>query len=80
VKGEAVGRKGNRALCTFYLSKDPGYMETSKMLVEAGLCLVDNTNIPVGFIPPGGGLGDKLLDRLRKAGMQLETKGIPAGK
>lgn len=54
-------------------------METGKMLIEAGLCLRDNNNqLTGGFWPPGGGLGEDLMNRLMKVGIHFETKGIPA--
>jgi hypothetical protein len=36
VRGEGIGVKGNRVESIFYLPKDPGYLETSRMLVESG--------------------------------------------
>lgn len=48
-------------------------METAKMLVEAGLCIGEQSkNLKGGFVPPGAGLGRALLKRLLKVGVQFE--------
>jgi short subunit dehydrogenase-like uncharacterized protein len=84
VKGEGIGEKGSRAESIFYLDKDAGCLETSRMLVESGLCLaLQEDALPCketggGFMSPGAGLGTVLIDRLVKTGTFLESKGYPA--
>jgi short subunit dehydrogenase-like uncharacterized protein len=54
---------------------DPGYTETVKMLGEAALCLVeDRAALPFagGVLTPAAAMGDRLVERLRAQGMQLE--------
>jgi len=52
---------------------DPGYMETSKMLVESALCLVlDMDKLPQpqhrgGVLTPAAAFGQVLMDRLHRA-------------
>ncbi len=56
--------------------KDPGYGETAKMLSESALCLVlDGAALeaPGGVGTPASILGDRLLERLRAAGMIFEV-------
>lgn len=36
----ATGEKNSKVAGSFYLPKEPGYVETAKMLMEAGLTLV----------------------------------------
>ncbi|NUP10168.1 MAG: saccharopine dehydrogenase [Polyangiaceae bacterium] len=67
VVGEVVGRS------------DPGYGETSKMLGEAALCLAqDERRLPerFGLLTPASAMGDRLLERLRTAGMTFETRDV----
>ncbi|KEP65860.1 UNVERIFIED_CONTAM: hypothetical protein HHA_315450 [Hammondia hammondi] len=56
---------------------DPGYKQTGKMLVEAGLALALQlhacTNL-CGVCTPASGVGVILRDRLTKAGMTIEMK------
>ena len=58
---------------------DPGNRATVKFLCESALCLALNAGqLPGepqrgGVLTPATGLGDVLVDRLRKAGMRLET-------
>ena len=52
--------------------QDPGYGETSKMLGESAMCLVqDGSELPESFgvLTPASAMGDLLLERLRQAGM-----------
>ena len=55
---------------------DPGYCSTSKMFVEAGVCLSRNPDIADGGIwTPAPVFGSKLLRRLRKnAGLTFEDE------
>ena len=58
---------------------DPGNRATVKFLCEAALSLALNADqLPGGpqrggVLTPATGLGDVLVERLRKAGMRLET-------
>jgi short subunit dehydrogenase-like uncharacterized protein len=58
---------------------DPGNRATMKFLCESALGLALNADqLPGapqrgGVLTPATGLGDILVDRLRKAGMRLET-------
>lgn len=76
VTAEGIGVKGNRAESTFYVKHDPGYLETSRMLVESGLCLAleDESKLishdKGGFYSPAAALGDSLLDRLISQGFE----------
>ncbi len=51
---------------------DPGYGETSKMLAEAALCLAhDDLPERAGQLTPAVAMGEKLIDRLQRAGMEF---------
>jgi short subunit dehydrogenase-like uncharacterized protein len=52
---------------------DPGYGDTSKMLAEAGLCLALDKNLPAatGVITPASAMGEALLPRLARAGLEF---------
>ena len=69
-----VGQGGGQRVVTEVAGGDPGYGETSKMLAESALCLAFDT------LPSGGGvltpvavMGDALLARLQKAGIQFRV-------
>jgi short subunit dehydrogenase-like uncharacterized protein len=53
---------------------DPGYGETSKMLGESALCLVQDT-LPetAGQVTPAVAMGDALIRRLQAAGISFEV-------
>jgi short subunit dehydrogenase-like uncharacterized protein len=78
VKGEAIGRNGCRAESIFYLDKDPGCLETSRMLIESGLCLALHEDKLLikggGFMSPAAGLGKVLLERLIQTGTYFQSK------
>ncbi|CAB9497170.1 Trans-acting enoyl reductase [Seminavis robusta] len=90
VTAEGVGTNGNRVESTFYLPKDPGCLETAKMMVEAGLAMaLHETNngegkgkkeLPSGndggFFPPAACLGDVLLDRLIDVGIEYKVRTV----
>lgn len=50
---------------------DPGYQETSKMLIESALCIVlEEDKLPKvggGILTPAAAFGDVLMTRLYKA-------------
>jgi short subunit dehydrogenase-like uncharacterized protein len=58
---------------------DPGNRATTKFVCEAALCLaLEWDKLPGdkhhgGVLTPASGLGDVLVNRLRNAGMTLET-------
>ncbi len=55
---------------------DPGYVETSKMLAESGMCLAqDRGRLPArsGVLTPAAAMGDVLLARLQAAGLQFRV-------
>jgi short subunit dehydrogenase-like uncharacterized protein len=82
VYGEGVGEKGNRVESTFYLPQDPGCLETSRMLIESGLCLaLQEKELPAravegGFWTPSTALGDVLEKRLLEVGMEWSARVI----
>ncbi len=54
---------------------DPGYGETSKMVAESALCLaLDRHLLPerYGVVTTAEAMGDRLLERLRAAGLRFE--------
>ncbi|WP_052558070.1 saccharopine dehydrogenase family protein [Enhygromyxa salina] len=54
---------------------DPGYGETSKMLGESALSLAfDPLDSPGGLRTPASTMGDRLLERLRAAGMTFRVE------
>lgn len=56
--------------------KDPGYGSTSKIIAEAAICLVkESQDVPGGVWTPGAAMGGKLIDRLRKnAGLTFKVE------
>ena len=53
---------------------DPGYGETAKMLAESALCLAFDDNPPsAGCVTTAVAMGDRLIDRLVKAGIGFEV-------
>lgn len=62
-----VAADGARLTAGVAGDKDPGYGSTSKMIAEAGLCLVrdvDRTTTPGGVYTPAPAMGDALIARL----------------
>jgi short subunit dehydrogenase-like uncharacterized protein len=69
-----VGEGGGKRVVTEVSGGDPGYSETSKMLAESGLCLAfDELPTRAGQLTPAAAMGDALLARLRKAGIQFRV-------
>lgn len=56
--------------------RDPGYGSTSKMLAEAGICLVKEcAETPAGIWTPAAAMGQRLLDRMvSNAGLTFERE------
>lgn len=84
VSGEGIGVNGNVVETIFYLPKDAGCLETSRMLVESGLSLaLEEQKLPVkgGFYPPSIALGnDILLNRLVQTGTTFTSRVVPSKK
>lgn len=82
MKGEAIGEKGSRAESIFYLDKDAGCLETSRLMIESGLCLaLQEDALPMkdgGFVSPAAGLGTVLMERLLNTGTLFQSKAYPA--
>eukprot|EP00536_Pseudo-nitzschia_multiseries_P010537 jgi/Psemu1/203535/e_gw1.324.28.1 len=87
VTGTAYGSKGSVYQSLLYFDKDPGYLETSRMVVECALCLAleeDTVSEHLaealedpkqgGFFTPGFALRNTLLERLVDTGCQYEFR------
>jgi short subunit dehydrogenase-like uncharacterized protein len=71
-----VGEGGGKRVMTEVRGGDPGYGETSKMLAESGLCLAfDELPERSGQLTTAVAMGDALLERLQKAGIQFSVVG-----
>jgi len=69
-----VGEGGGKRVVTEVSGGDPGYGETSKMLAESGLCLAfDELPERSGQLTPAVAMGDALLARLQKAGIEFRV-------
>jgi short subunit dehydrogenase-like uncharacterized protein len=67
---------GRRYEATVAAQGDPGYNATAMMMGESALCLaLDGERLPgrAGILTPATAMGDALIERLRGAGMTLET-------
>lgn len=74
VKGYATGTKGTKVEGWAYWPRDPGYVDTARMVVESGLCLALEPekcpDVGGGIWSPAYGLGHALKDRLAKGGTE----------
>jgi short subunit dehydrogenase-like uncharacterized protein len=69
-----VGEGDGKRVVTEVSGGDPGYGETSKMLAEAGLCLaLDELPETSGQVTPAVAMGQALIDRLVRAGIQFRV-------
>jgi short subunit dehydrogenase-like uncharacterized protein len=69
-----VADAGGEQVHTRVSGGDPGYSETAKMLAESALCLAFDTNPPTaGQVTTAVAMGDNLLSRLQKAGLDFDT-------
>ncbi len=70
-----VGEGGGQRVVTEVSGGDPGYTETAKMLAESGLCLAFDEGLPetAGQVTTATAMGDALLQRLRKAGIEFRV-------
>jgi short subunit dehydrogenase-like uncharacterized protein len=67
---------GERWVCQVEAQGDPGYGATSVMLGESALALgLDGDELPdrAGVLTPATGIGRRLADRLRAAGLTFDT-------
>lgn len=69
-----VGKSATRTIKTEVRGGDPGYGDTSKMLGESALCLLQDA-VPerYGVITTSYAMGDALIARLQKAGILFYT-------
>ncbi len=70
-----VGSSEGRRVVGEVSGGDPGYGETSKMVAESALCLaLDRDRLPehFGVVTTAVAMGDRLLERLRHAGLRFE--------
>lgn len=78
VSGEGIGSKGKRVQGHIYFPKDPGCMETSRMMIEAGLCMaLQSDTLPIksgGFLTPSVALGNTLVQRLVETGTTIKLR------
>jgi short subunit dehydrogenase-like uncharacterized protein len=71
-----VGDGGGEHVVTRVSGGDPGYDETAKMLGESALCLAfDDLPPTAGQVTTAVAMGESLIDRLRKAGIDFEVLG-----
>jgi len=66
-----VGEGGGRRVITEISGGDPGYDETSKMVVESALLLARGGEREGGVLTPAAALGQALVDRLGEVGLGL---------
>ena len=80
IYGEGIGVQGNRAECIMYFPRDVGCLDTSRMLIESALTLVqDEEELPAvggGFWTPSTAMGQALLDRLVATGTHFSMQVI----
>jgi short subunit dehydrogenase-like uncharacterized protein len=71
-----IAEGDGRRIHTRVSGGDPGYTETAKMLAESALCLVFDDNPPTaGQVTTAQAMGDRLTERLQKAGLRFEVIG-----
>lgn len=69
-----VGEGGGRRVVTEVSGGDPGYGETAKMLGESALCLAfDDLPKTAGQVTTAVAMGDRLIDRLVRAGLTFRV-------
>ncbi len=71
-----VGESPSKRVVTRIRGGDPGYDEASKMLAECGLALIEderNLTREFGALSPVGALGNALIARLARRGIQFEV-------
>jgi short subunit dehydrogenase-like uncharacterized protein len=71
-----AGEGGGKRVLTEVSGGDPGYGETSKMLAESALCLAhDELPDRGGQLTPAVAMGQSLIDRLVRAGIEFRVTG-----
>ena len=77
----ATTTSGARYTARFRAKGDPGYAATAVMLGESALTLLlDREKLPPsegGVLTPATGLGDALVERLRRAGFEISARRLP---
>jgi short subunit dehydrogenase-like uncharacterized protein len=69
-----AGEGGGERVVTEVSGGDPGYSETAKMLAESALCLAhDELPAVGGQLTPAVAMGQPLLDRLQRAGIDFRV-------
>jgi short subunit dehydrogenase-like uncharacterized protein len=69
-----TGEGGGSRVVTQVSGGDPGYDETSKMLAESALCLAhDELPERAGQLTPAVAMGQPLIDRLQRAGIEFKV-------
>lgn len=69
-----IGRSGDQTIRTQVRGGDPGYTETSKMLAETAMSLVEDDHPPLaGQVTTAQAGGNALIDRLVAAGMTFQV-------
>lgn len=71
-----IGESETKKVKTKVSGGDPGYTETSKMLSETALTLLDNLGkLPLkgGIVTPAGTLGSLLIEKLQSKGINFEV-------
>ena len=78
LQADGVGSKGTQAEAVMYFSRDPGYLDTARMVVETGLSMaLTEDQLPIkegGFWTPSVALGDVLLKRLQDTGTYFASR------
>jgi short subunit dehydrogenase-like uncharacterized protein len=71
-----VAEAGGKRVLTEVSGGDPGYGETAKMLGESALCLAfDDVPKSAGQVTTAVAMGDRLIDRLVRAGLTFRVAG-----
>ncbi|EIE26941.1 saccharopine dehydrogenase [Coccomyxa subellipsoidea C-169] len=80
-----VGEEPVKVVATLGGHRDPGYWETSRMLLESALCLAQQEEelkkagkLQGGVLTPASAMGMLLIDRLNKAGMTFKIESSSA--
>lgn len=69
-----VAQGGDERVVTRVSGGDPGYDETARMLSESALCLAfDELAATAGQVTTAQAMGEKLIERLRTAGIDFEV-------
>eukprot|EP00600_Ochromonadales_sp_CCMP1393_P014239 CAMPEP_0175004228 /NCGR_PEP_ID=MMETSP0005-20121125/4651_1 /TAXON_ID=420556 /ORGANISM="Ochromonas sp., Strain CCMP1393" /LENGTH=491 /DNA_ID=CAMNT_0016259359 /DNA_START=77 /DNA_END=1552 /DNA_ORIENTATION=- len=77
VTGLATGANGESVRGSLYFPTDPGYRDTARMLVEAGLALAlesEKIRVGGGIWTPAACQGDVLMQRLLNTGSSLHVE------